>query len=319
MGNYMKILNFTGLILLLLVFSIFASGQEKIESATNKQVFLNVTVVNVDGEPVTDLKAEHFRLYEDKKPLKISYFSKENSPVSVGFLVDVSPSMIINFRNNKINRINWGRQTALDFLRESHKDNEYFLITYGGKILQSDFLNGDEMAKAIKTDSNFITPKEVLSEMYDAMSLANEKLSKAKNQRKILFILSDEQDGQLGDYYKKIADLVKKNGVIVFSLAINDPTAPNDFLNFSDLAYRLDLVELIGGVSALSKDLKQSLAFAANIAKELQNQYIIGFVPNASEKSNKWRKLEIKVEMSKEERKKHGKIFVRHRQGYILD
>src|SRR5438034_427402 len=88
----MKILCLAKFILLFGIFSVFVFGQEKTET-TKSQVFLNIRVVGRFDEPVTDLKADNFRLFENKKPLKISSFSSENSPVSVGFLIDVSRSM----------------------------------------------------------------------------------------------------------------------------------------------------------------------------------------------------------------------------------
>jgi len=66
---------------------------------TLRLVLVPVTGTDESHRPITGLERENFQLYENKHSQPIKHFWKEDSPVSVGILLDVSGSM-----NTKIER-----------------------------------------------------------------------------------------------------------------------------------------------------------------------------------------------------------------------
>jgi Ca-activated chloride channel family protein len=56
-------------------------------------VILDVSVKDVKGRFISGLAAENFRIYEDKKPQQIKYFSRSEIPVTIGLVIDNSGSM----------------------------------------------------------------------------------------------------------------------------------------------------------------------------------------------------------------------------------
>src|SRR5215472_455118 len=56
-------------------------------------VMVPVTVTDGLNHPQTNLTREDFTVYEGSQPQPIRYFSAEDSPISVGLLLDVSGSM----------------------------------------------------------------------------------------------------------------------------------------------------------------------------------------------------------------------------------
>src|SRR5215469_15160249 len=52
-----------------------------------------VHVTTFEGRAVRDLKAEDFRVLEDGVEQKITYFTRDDAPLSVGLLFDASGSM----------------------------------------------------------------------------------------------------------------------------------------------------------------------------------------------------------------------------------
>ena len=56
-------------------------------------VLVNVTVTDPSNRFVTGLEKDHFKVFEDKVEQKVSQFSTEDLPVSIGLLFDVSGSM----------------------------------------------------------------------------------------------------------------------------------------------------------------------------------------------------------------------------------
>src|SRR5437016_8930902 len=75
----------------------------------------NITVLDKDGKTVTGLTAENFRVLEDGHEQKIKMFRPEDSPATVGFVIDNSGSMQ-NKRSDVIT-------AALGFVGASHQDD----------------------------------------------------------------------------------------------------------------------------------------------------------------------------------------------------
>jgi hypothetical protein len=59
----------------------------------SRMVFLNVRVVGADGHARTDVDQDSFRVVEDGIPQKISLFSKAETPITYGLLIDCSGSL----------------------------------------------------------------------------------------------------------------------------------------------------------------------------------------------------------------------------------
>ena len=56
-------------------------------------VLIPVTVTDGRGRAVSGLEKEHFTLFEDNAPQKITHFAAEDAPASIGILFDASDSM----------------------------------------------------------------------------------------------------------------------------------------------------------------------------------------------------------------------------------
>lgn len=314
----MKILNLTKLILTLIVLSVFVSGQEKKDASADRQVLLNASVYNSEGKIIKDLKKENFQLYENDKPVEISYFSNENFPISVGILIDVSRSMGEG--------VDISREGILSFIEKSNLENEYFTVVFSRNInLVSDFTNADKISKIISESPYFTkTPKPGELALYDAIKFGMENLSKAKNQRKVLFVFWNARKDYSPGNYKEIEKLVREKNITVYPVycGLGSDVYSNDLAE-------PELAEISGGKTIFYEG-GQSIDYQSRfyspkeyfnlqfskLADRLQNPYVVGFKPNLEGKDNKWRKLEIKLELPKELRKQTGKTFVLHRTGY---
>jgi hypothetical protein len=73
-----------------------AANQEAQEfklTATSELVLLDVGVKDQKGGYVTELGVDNFRVYENSKLQRITHFSSEDLPVTIGLVVDNSGSM----------------------------------------------------------------------------------------------------------------------------------------------------------------------------------------------------------------------------------
>lgn len=298
-----------------LVFLSSANAQQK----GLAEGFLNVNVEDSYGRTVIGLISENFRVYEDGKLREVKNVKFENSPLSVGFLVDLSDSMRKNFRSNKFSRVDWGRQSMLDFLQDSNENDEYFLISFGEQIKTvNNFNNRDEILKVIKENSNFDAHKQSKTKLYDAIAMALKQMTKARNKRKVLYILSDGQDNQSDHKLKELQNLIKQNNVIIYFVAIYDPTDANSY--YSNINAQLiveKLTEITGGYGFFPRGLKEVRESAMQISNSLKSQYTINFESDISSDTNKWRTVKVKLEIPKERKKELNIIRVRHREGYF--
>src|ERR1700733_5572800 len=82
---------------LLAAFSLRGSDAPRLAEPTfqaNAQlVLVPVTVTNRYGKTIEGLRAENFTVLDDQMPQRISSFSSEDAPCSVGLVLDVSGSM----------------------------------------------------------------------------------------------------------------------------------------------------------------------------------------------------------------------------------
>jgi Ca-activated chloride channel homolog len=321
-ANIMKII--VKLSLLFIAFSTVNFGQTENTAEKQNQVLLNVSVVLGYNEPIPNLKVENFRLFENGKPLQISYFSNEDVAISVGFLIDNSNSMGES--------TDFSREGIVAFLNESNPDNEYFVTAFNKKIeVLSEFINHDETEKLISDNPYFVKfPKNGKTVLYDAMVSGIEKLSKSKNQKRVLFVFWDVNEEYTIGSYKKVEKLLKEKNVILYSIGCGEQSR----LITSSIE---DLAEVTGGRTTYPENRlsvskvkifdsyksyfrEQYTLTLSDFAKQLRHQYTIGFNPNLEGDENRWRNLEIKLELEKElqkELKKKSKVIkVLHRRGY---
>ena len=93
-------------------------------------VFAKVVVTDPWNRNVTGLQKEDFRVYEDRVRQTIVHFSQQSAPVSVGFIFDISNSMV----QNRYLSASKSWFTQLMKSAGSNPEDEYFLITFNQKI-----------------------------------------------------------------------------------------------------------------------------------------------------------------------------------------
>src|ERR1051326_4151025 len=103
------------------VLSVFLLFQFTLSVDVDLVVF-NVTVLGDDGRPVTGLTEKDFHIYEDGREEKIKIFQPEDSPSTVGLVIDNSGSMTSK-RNDVVG-------AAVEFVAASHPQDEMFIVNF---------------------------------------------------------------------------------------------------------------------------------------------------------------------------------------------
>ena len=113
------------LLLLLQLFAQAAQGRPAFKSSS-ELVVLHVAVVDRHAGFVSGLPRDVFSVYEDDRPQAIAFFENEDTPVSVGLVIDSSGSMLRR-RDAVI-------AAGMAFAESSHPDDEMFTICFNEKI-----------------------------------------------------------------------------------------------------------------------------------------------------------------------------------------
>jgi Ca-activated chloride channel family protein len=250
-------------------------------------VMVPVTITDAMNRPVTGLERDNFQLFENKKPQEIKDFSSEDTPVSIGIILDISGSMA-----NKIER---AREAVRAFCDASNPQDEFFMVTFSDDPrITSDFTNRPEdIENALLT----VQPKGRTA-LLDAIYMAIHKMKGARYARRALLIISDGGDNHSRYSDRDVKNAVKEADVLVYAVGTYDRYAntqeellgPELLQNVSDVsggqAYTLDSVAELPDVTRA-------------IGTRLRHQYMLAYRPQMRSRDGKWRKISVKLRLPK--------------------
>ncbi|MFV0387131.1 MAG: VWA domain-containing protein [Pyrinomonadaceae bacterium] len=265
-------------------------------------VSLTLTVTDYYGRFVSGLKKEHFKIYDNKKEQKITFFSDTDAPVSIGILFDVSDSM----SGEKIAK---ARKALSRFMETSHPRDEYFLIAFNNRaeLLMDKTRDGEAVLQKL----TLVHPKSDTA-LYDAVYLGVDRVTHGSHKKKALLIISDGQDNSSRYSFKEVRRLMKESDVVIYSVGI---MGGNDFGSMTGMAGQAFLDELsnvTGGKSFYPNTSVEMDEIFERIALELRHQYSIGYTPDDFQPNGEWRKVKVKVEPPPG----LPRLTVRNREGY---
>src|SRR5579862_6322100 len=90
-------------------------------STNSQMVLVPVTVTDHYGKTIMGLQAKDFNIFEDQNSQQIASFATQDTPCSVGLVLDVSGSMQSTLGSAK--------QSARAFVRTANADDEFLLLT----------------------------------------------------------------------------------------------------------------------------------------------------------------------------------------------
>jgi Ca-activated chloride channel family protein len=265
-------------------------------------VMVHATVTDASNGYVSGLKQGDFEVWEDRIEQQIDYFFAENVPVSVGIVFDVSGSMRVG------DKLEAARTAANTFLRMGDRDDEYFLIHFS----DSPQLAQDFTTDITKLQSRLLfTRANGNTSLYDALYLALTKVNRGRNPRKALLLITDGEDNHSRYSLPDVKAFAREHDVMIYSVGIVDEGV-SELSELSGRATLQTLSHLTGGVAFFPNFLGSLSGICAQIARELKNQYVIGYRPLNLSNDGKWRKIRVKMKTPK------GKpqLNVRAKSGY---
>ena len=280
------------------------------------------TVLNRRNKLVPELEKGDFKIWDDKYPQEIRYFSKQTDlPLRIGMLLDTS--------NSIRDRIKFEQDASINFLFSvlRHNKDEAFVMTFDDEpqIIQS--FTGDAGAlrdQITKTRAGGGTA--IYDAIYDACVKELSHPPRPPGDRpdvvrRVMILISDGEDNLSNHTRADAIEMAQRTSVVIYTISTStqwvslSQTDPN---KTGDRKYHLtdgdkilqELAEETGGRAFFPyhvDDLDQSFQ---DIGDELRNQYSIAYLPTNYILDGRYHKIRIEVP-------DHKGYQVRARRGYF--
>jgi Ca-activated chloride channel family protein len=269
-------------------------------------VQLDVVVFDRDNKPVADLGQNSFQVFEDKVAQKIEFFSREQAPVSMVFVIDTSRSML-----SKLETV---IKASINLARDCRPGDELAVIEFKERAeLLEEFTSDFE--SVVETLQNLVASRQTA--MLDALFLAADYANKeGKNRKKAIILVTDGLDRDSYYRFDEVVGHLRQADVQVYLVGFTGDLSKDGSWVFGksekDKAERLlnKLADETGGRAFYPRELAEVRGIAEQIKKDLRMQYAIGYYPTNSKKDGSYRTIKVDVAAGNQ------RLVARHRSGY---
>ncbi len=279
-------------------------GQEVFRAGTDT-VLLSVTASDGRTHPVSGLDEGDFRVLEDGVPQAISLFARDPQPIALSILIDSSTSME--------DKLRVAEDAAIGFCRRLGPNDEAQVVTFNSEIRIRQPFTHDVAAleKAIRT-----TRASGSTSLYTAIYVALNELNRVRRQspeavrRQAMIVLSDGEDTTSLLGYEEVLDLSKRSTVAVYAIGLRDRSSSASAHGFNEADFVLrTLSQTTGGRVFFVQDPAELPGIYGQIADELANQYILGYVSTNTSRDGAWRRVAVQI--------KRPGVIARTKAGYF--
>jgi Ca-activated chloride channel homolog len=267
-------------------------------TSSSELVVVPVVVTDGEGGFVSDLTRDRFTVFDNGRPQELSLFTGEDTPVTVGLLVDNSGSV-----GKKLGEIVAG---ALAFAHESNPDDEVFALEFNDDV--EDAIDGRQI-----TGGNFEELEEALSSLrpegqtvlYDALLAGLDRVTAGHRPRRVLVVISDGGDTASAGTLKQVMTRARESDVTIYTIGLFQRGERD-----ANPGVLKDLAEATGGRRFLPKSAGELLADCRRIAREIRAGYTLGYEP--PDRDGRFHRVRVDVA-----RQNGPKLTVRTRPGYF--
>lgn len=264
-------------------------------------VLLDVGVRGKDGNSISGLRREQFRVFDNGKPTPLTSFLQEDLPVTLGIVTDASGSMVRK-RAGVIT-------SALLLVRESHPDDEVFLVSFNDTVRRGlpagvAFTNQARVLRAALLREQMAGRTALRDGLHEALL----HIGNGSKQRRALVLISDGADNASHTPEEEILEQVRATHTTIYTIELFDERNPERDPGFLRRIASLSGGEYYRQQPGGARDLE---AICRLIAHDIRSRYLLGFAPVAAAEREVRR---IRVEVRDSER---GKLTARTRRTYV--
>jgi Ca-activated chloride channel family protein len=270
-------------------------------SVRTELVAVPVVVTDRGGHRVSGLSQASFRVYEDGRPQPITVFHHGDAPVTLGLLIDRSQSM-----RAKTSAL----VAAVSALLESSRpDDELFQVNFNDRVSFAlpagrPFSDTPRELEAALAG----VPAEGRTALYDGVAEGLKHLQLGHAEKRALIVVSDGGDNASRLKYADVLALARRSDAVIYAIGLVGEPADDE----ENAGLLKRLCKNTGGVAYFPRTAGEIAEMSTAIARDLREQYTLGFTPGERADGRTFRKIEVMVTAPG-----RGRLHVRARTGYL--
>ncbi|MGA3045038.1 MAG: VWA domain-containing protein [Terracidiphilus sp.] len=267
-----------------------------------EEVVLNCTVLE-DNKLVPDLKKDNFTVFEDGVKQNLISFQHTDLPVSIAIVVDNSGSM--SRKRPSVNK------SALDLVQASNPQDEAFVVNFSDEAFIDQEFTSD--VNKLRDGLSHIESRGGTA-LYDAVVASADKLvADAKRPKQVLILITDGEDNASSlNLEQTIRRVQQLSGPVIYSIGL----LFGDEMSHAEVRHARRALEMLstetGGMAFFPKSIENIDQIAAEVARDIRNQYTLGYHSTKPTTEPGFRRVQVTAEA-----KGMGKLTVRTRTGYF--
>jgi Ca-activated chloride channel homolog len=263
-------------------------------------VVVHVTVKDRRGAYATGLTKDAFQIIEDRTPQRIDFFTGEDSPVTVGFLVDSSGSM----REGRERVI----AAAAAFAEASTSTDEIFALAFNEHVRAAlpPSMPFTSHASVFRAALAGAMAAQGRTAMYDAISNGLSYVATGHHSRRVLVVVGDGGDNASTKTFEHVLREAQTSNAAIYTVGIIDPLE-----NEADPGLLRRLAQATGGEAFFPRRVDDVEEVLRRIAHDIRNSYTLGYVSSNSSRDGQFRRVRVVVTDPL-----RRSLLVRAREGY---
>jgi Ca-activated chloride channel homolog len=248
-------------------------------------VYLDVTVTDRGGRPVTGLQQDDFLVFEDGVAQDLQFFTSEPVPLDVAVVIDTSGSMR--------QQMPLVRTAAVGFVRALRAGDRGAMIEFGDVVRVPVDFTGDH--DTLETAIGDLEARGATS-LYDAVYVALHMLAQAPEagavRRRSMVVLSDGNDTSSLNAFEDVLEAARRSNVSVFAVSL----AATEYSQGADAEREMKrLAAESGGRWFRALHARELTDMYAAIIEELSHQYSLGYVSTNTRRDGSFRRIAVRI------------------------
>jgi len=262
--------------------------------ADARLVMVPVTVIDRHGAFTTGLPKESFTVLEDGVAQRISSFSEDDAPVSLGIVLDLSGSMR--------GRLDVLRESFRHFAGLANPQDEAFLNVVSTEPRPWAGFTGDFDGLFRSVASEQAQGKTAL---IDTVWLSLTQLRQSQNARRALLVISDGMDNQSRCARKELLSRAVETDAQIYTVSTYQPVVTARAMargipavsldQHNGLELMHDLAAKTGGLDFAVQTQSQIGPAIEAISRALRNEYNLGYVSSHADRNGQWRRIQVRI------------------------
>lgn len=273
-------------------------------SVHTELVAVPVIVTDAHGRHVSGLSQDNFRVYEDGRPQSIAVFLHGDVPITLGLVIDRSQSM-----RPKGHALS---DAVSAILQSSRPDDELFAVDFNDRVSLAlpggrPFTHDGKALEAALT----AVRAEGQTALYDGVAEGLQHLQLGHAEKHALIVVSDGGDNASRRTYADVLALARRSDAVIYAIGLLGASPGGEAVEEEDAGLLKRLCKETGGVAYFPHTAVEIADVSVQVARDLREQYTLGFVPEERASGRAFRKIGVTAEATGQ-----GRLRIRTRAGY---